>query len=54
VCELIAGFGYTRVYNLAGADLGKETTGGHTALDSASILPVLKYLRVVTEARRFA
>jgi rhodanese-related sulfurtransferase len=29
----------------AGANLDKETTGGYTALDSASTLPVLKYLR---------
>ncbi|MBD3811271.1 MAG: hypothetical protein IE917_03490 [Betaproteobacteria bacterium] len=29
----------------AGADLSRETTGGYTALDSASTLPVLKYLR---------
>ena len=29
----------------AGADLSKETSGGYTALDSASTLPVLKYLR---------
>lgn len=34
----------------AGADLTKETTGGYTALDSASTLPVLKYLRGVTAA----
>lgn len=33
----------------AGADLAKETTGGYTALDSASTLPVLKYLRGVVE-----
>lgn len=38
----------------AGADLGKETTGGYNALDSASTLPVLKYLRGVTEARQAA
>jgi ankyrin repeat protein len=29
----------------AGADLRLETTGGYTALDSASTLPVLKFLR---------
>lgn len=29
----------------AGANLSKETSGGYTALDSASTLPVLKYLR---------
>ncbi|MDR3394850.1 MAG: ankyrin repeat domain-containing protein [Parasulfuritortus sp.] len=29
----------------AGADLGKETSGGYNALESASTLPVLKYLR---------
>lgn len=29
----------------AGADLGKETTGGYTALESASTLPVLRFLR---------
>jgi rhodanese-related sulfurtransferase len=34
----------------AGADLDKETTGGYTALDSASTLPVLKYLRGVVRA----
>ncbi len=34
----------------AGADLAKETTGGYTALDSASTLPVLKYLRGVVVA----
>lgn len=33
----------------AGADLSKETSGGYTALDSASTLPVLKYLRKITE-----
>jgi rhodanese-related sulfurtransferase len=33
-----------------GADLGRETTGGYTALDSASTLPVLKYLRGVVAA----
>jgi len=35
----------------AGADLGLETTGGYNALDSASTLPVLKYLRGKVEAR---
>lgn len=35
----------------AGADLGLETTGGYTALDSASTLPVLKYLRSQQEPR---
>lgn len=34
----------------AGADLSRETTGGYTALDSASTLPVLKYLRGVAVA----
>jgi len=34
----------------AGADLARETTGGYTALDSASTLPVLKYLRNVAVA----
>jgi len=34
----------------AGADLDKETSGGYTALDSASTLPVLKYLRGVVAA----
>ncbi|MBW8328193.1 MAG: ankyrin repeat domain-containing protein [Thiobacillus sp.] len=34
----------------AGADLDKETSGGYTALDSASTLPVLKYLRSVVAA----
>lgn len=34
----------------AGADLGRETTGGYTALDSASTLPVLKYLLSVVVA----
>jgi ankyrin repeat protein len=29
----------------AGADLGKETSGGYTALESASTRPVLMYLR---------
>lgn len=29
----------------AGADLDKETSGGYTALESASTLPVLKFLR---------
>ncbi len=36
----------------AGADLGKETSGGYTALESASTLPVLKYLRGLTPDRR--
>lgn len=35
----------------AGADLRKETTGGYTVLDSASTLPVLKYLREVAKVR---
>jgi len=34
----------------AGARLDKETSGGYTALDSASTLPVLKYLRSVMAA----
>jgi len=34
----------------AGASLDKETSGGYTALDSASTLPVLKYLRSVVAA----
>jgi len=34
----------------AGARLDKETSGGYTALDSASTLPVLKYLRGVVAA----
>jgi rhodanese-related sulfurtransferase len=34
----------------AGAKLDKETTGGYTALDSASTLPVLRYLRGVAAA----
>jgi thiosulfate/3-mercaptopyruvate sulfurtransferase len=34
----------------AGANLDKETSGGYTALDSASTLPVLKYLRSVVTA----
>ncbi|MBW8370720.1 MAG: ankyrin repeat domain-containing protein [Thiobacillus sp.] len=34
----------------AGANLDKETSGGYTALDSASTLPVLKYLRSVVAA----
>lgn len=34
----------------AGADLDKETSGGYTALESASTLPVLKYLRRATAA----
>jgi len=33
----------------AGADLSKETSGGYTALESASTLPVLKYLRNCSE-----
>lgn len=33
----------------AGADLGKETDGGYSALESASTLPVLKYLRGITQ-----
>ncbi|MDD4881129.1 MAG: ankyrin repeat domain-containing protein [Gallionellaceae bacterium] len=36
----------------AGADLGKETSGGYTALESASTLPVLKYLRGLAPDRR--
>lgn len=35
----------------AGADLKKETTGGYDALESASTLPVLKYLRRVAAER---
>lgn len=35
----------------AGADLSKETSGGYTALESASTLPVLKFLRTVTTER---
>ena len=35
----------------AGADLGKETSGGYTALESASTLPVLKYLRCLAPER---
>ncbi|MDP2110031.1 MAG: ankyrin repeat domain-containing protein [Thiobacillus sp.] len=34
----------------AGANLDKETSGGYTALDSASTLPVLRYLRGVVTA----
>jgi thiosulfate/3-mercaptopyruvate sulfurtransferase len=34
----------------AGANLDKETSGGYTALESASTLPVLKYLRGVAAA----
>lgn len=34
----------------AGANLDKETSGGYTALESASTLPVLKYLRGVMAA----
>jgi rhodanese-related sulfurtransferase len=34
----------------AGAKLDKETSGGYTALESASTLPVLKYLRGVVAA----
>jgi rhodanese-related sulfurtransferase len=36
----------------AGADLAKETSGGYTALESASTLPVLKYLRQFAADRR--
>lgn len=36
----------------AGADLGKETSGGYNALESASTLPVLKYLRGLSVERR--
>ena len=36
----------------AGADLSRETSGGYNALESASTLPVLKYLRGVTAERR--
>lgn len=36
----------------AGADLGKETSGGYSALESASTLPVLKYLRGLAPDRR--
>jgi rhodanese-related sulfurtransferase len=36
----------------AGADLSKETSGGYTALESASTLPVLKYLRGLAPERR--
>ncbi len=35
----------------AGADLSKETSGGYTALESASTLPVLRYLRSVAPER---
>ena len=35
-----------------GADLSKETSGGYTALESASTLPVLKYLRQFAADRR--
>jgi rhodanese-related sulfurtransferase len=36
----------------AGADLSKETSGGYTALESASTLPVLRFLRGVAPERR--
>lgn len=36
----------------AGADLALETSGGYTALESASTLPVLKYLRGLAPERR--
>lgn len=36
----------------AGADLAKETSGGYNALESASTLPVLKYLRGLAPERR--
>ncbi len=36
----------------AGADLNKETSGGYNALESAATLPVLKYLRSVTQDRQ--
>lgn len=36
----------------AGADLSLETSGGYTALESASTLPVLKYLRGIAAERR--
>ncbi|OYY94911.1 MAG: hypothetical protein B7Y41_04965 [Hydrogenophilales bacterium 28-61-23] len=36
----------------AGADLAKETSGGYTALESASTLPVLKFLRGFAPERR--
>ncbi len=36
----------------AGADLARETSGGYTALESASTLPVLKYLRQFAPERR--
>jgi rhodanese-related sulfurtransferase len=35
----------------AGADLSLETSGGYTALESASTLPVLKYLRALAPER---
>jgi rhodanese-related sulfurtransferase len=35
----------------AGCDLGKETSGGYNALESASTLAVLKYLRALTAER---
>jgi ankyrin repeat protein len=36
----------------AGADLARETSGGYTALESASTLPVLKFLRLFAAERR--
>ena len=36
----------------AGADLHKETSGGYNALESASTLPVLKFLRGITPERK--
>jgi ankyrin repeat protein len=36
----------------AGCDLSKETSGGYNALESASTLTVLKFLRGVTEERQ--
>lgn len=36
----------------AGADLGKETSGGYNALESASTLPVLKFLRSLAPERQ--
>ncbi len=36
----------------AGADLVKETSGGYTAFESASTLPVLKYLRGLSVDRK--
>jgi rhodanese-related sulfurtransferase len=36
----------------AGANLDRETSGGYTALESASTLPVLKYLRILAPDRR--